>query len=88
MKIKILNNSTNNYIIYNFDFVNHKMNINKDYINNDNILNMIFENKNYDEVISWIRSRVGGKQINECIEIARTNNLKNLKDDLLIFIED
>lgn len=88
MKIKILNNSTNNYIVYNFDFKNHKMNIEENCTNNDFILNMIFKNKNYDEIINWMRSRVGGKQINECIEIARNNNLKNLKDDLLVFIED
>lgn len=87
MKIKIINNYTKNYIIYKVDFEKHTLEmIDKNGIefNKDTILNMIFSDKNYNDFISWIRSRVGGKSIGECIKIARHNKLKSIKDDILV----
>ena len=86
MKIKFENNYNGNYIIYDFDFENHKFKLIEDKRNKDITLDLVIFDKNYDELINWLKARVGGKSLKETLEIAKNNNLKSVKDDLLVKI--
>lgn len=84
MKIKVKNGK--NYIVYNLNIENKELIILEKNMENDIILNTIFKEKNYDDFISWLSSRVGGKELNEVIEIAKYNKLKTYKDKILVEI--
>lgn len=84
MKIKVKNGK--NYIVYNLNIENKELIILEKNMENDIILNAIFKEKNYDDFISWLSSRVGGKELNEVIEIAKYNKLKTYKDKILVEI--
>ena len=86
MKIKFKNSYSGNYMIYDFDFESHKVELIKNKRNYDIALGLILIGKNYNELINWIRSRVGGKSLKEAIEIAKNNELKSVKDDILVEI--
>lgn len=86
MKIKFKNNYNGNYVTYNFDFENHKVELIEDKRDKDITLGLITVGKTYNELVNWIRSRVGGKSLKEAIEIAKNNKLKSVKDDILVEI--
>ena len=86
MKIKFENSYTKKCIVYNFDFRNHTVDILKDETPNDALLKIMFKYKTYNELVNWIRARVGGKSLKEAIEIAKSNNLRSVKDDILVKI--
>ena len=86
MKIKFENSYSGNYMIYDFNFENHNFKLIEDKRNQDIALGLIIIGKNYNELINWIRSRVGGKSLKEAIEIAKNNKLKSVKDDILVEI--
>lgn len=88
MKIKFENGYNGSYVIFDFDFENSNVKLIEDERNKDIALGLVIVGKNYNELINWLKARVGGKSLKETLEIAKNNNLKSVKDDLLVKIID
>lgn len=84
MKIKIKN--LNDFMIFELNNESRTINCIK---NSDNIiLQSIFGEINYDNFISWVKSRTGGLSFSKIVELAKNNQLKSVKDNILVEIID
>ena len=86
MQILIRNNQNYNYIILDFDFENKYYCLIDKKLKNEFLLNILFINKSYSDIINWIKERCGNKSLNECLELIKANNLKSNKDNITLQI--
>lgn len=78
-------NFNKNYIDLIINVKNYS--VEKDLSHADPYLINIFNDRNYDDIISWLSSRMGGIQsLLEMVKIIKANNARSFKDNITIKI--